>query len=238
MSSSEPPGIGEPPAPQPSPSNTGPTAQQQATPLVPLAVNAAIPAGRFRTVGRSIVDASGPFVTIKQDQRHTLSATDLEKLHKAAVTALPATFDLLSHADGNKQLDNTYNVVMRVSKASARIRLYNMEDVFLILFPNPSTPGQFTKNPQNLLTNYGTLSLANVWASVRFIRLFGQDYNLQNLEWSCKFLEASCSTALANKINKALLKVPDIEKGGPTYFLYMLTTITSLTKDATNALVT
>ena len=50
------------------------------------------------------------------------------------------------------------------------------------------------------------IPIAKVIQSVSFYHCYGQDYNLQNLQWSQKILSACCLDELCNQINKKLLK--------------------------------
>ena len=66
----------------------------------------------------------------------------------------------------------------------------------------------------------------------RFLSLYGQEYYLQNMEWSADLFESSCDEELRNKVTELTFSVPPEERGGPLLFFYHLHTILSMTEDS------
>ena len=67
--------------------------------------------------------------------------------------------------------------------------------------------------PLYLLDNFVKISMDNVHQSTRFFQMYGQDYQIQNLDRSELFLEQSCSDELKKKVLENTMHIPDIERG-------------------------
>jgi len=99
---------------------------------------------------------------------------------------------------------------------------------------------QFNKiHPKNLCTWWMTIrkiSIQEIRESICFFCVYGQLYHIQNLEGSDLFLKGSCDDVLRKKVMDYLIKVPDIEKGGPLFYKVMMMIITSNTEEAIRTL--
>ena len=47
----------------------------------------------------------------------------------------------------------------------------------------------------------------DVHQSTRFFKMYGQDYHIQNLEWSELFLEQSCTDELKKKVLESTMRI-------------------------------
>ena len=68
-----------------------------------------------------------------------------------------------------------------------------------------------------------------------FYCLYGQEYDLENLQWSQELLEESCERSLHDKVLEKAHAIPVIELDGPIFFLIMAQTIMSLTEKSSSA---
>ncbi len=79
-------------------------------------------------------------------------------------------------------------------------------------------------------------NLEDVTESVAFMRMWGQDYEIDNLQWTEEVILNSCDETLSNKIKEQYRLLPRIKRGGPTAFFIMMSAIVSSTELATRAL--
>jgi hypothetical protein len=66
------------------------------------------------------------------------------------------------------------------------------------------------------------LNLKLVHATMKFTQYYGQEYDLQDLQWTQELLENSCDEALRAKIIKKVQSVPDVEMGGAVFYYIMM----------------
>lgn len=192
----------------------------------------------FRKTARTSIEVAGLTATVRAEDRQKMTATEREKLHVAAVSGLIAKFGLLSMSDDKAQLQNTYNVTMRIHEFFEKLTKFDMQGQFLqVVTPNPADPTTTLAGKVNVLEEYPTLGTAEVRTSNKYYKEYGPDHMIQNLLWSQELLENSCETALRDKVTEQLLDVPSIEQGGPLFFLMMIKVITSTTEEATRAMI-
>jgi len=68
----------------------------------------------FNLQGRDDAEALGATDNIKNENRSKLRLPELGKLEDRATTPLPHKFTLLSLKDKNEQLEDAYNITMRL----------------------------------------------------------------------------------------------------------------------------
>ena len=88
----------------------------------------------------------------------------------------------------------------------------------------------------DLIANYATVDENQVICHVNFLRLYGQKYDLQNIDWSAKLLTSSCDSNLADKVLEKLTKYPISKTGEPLYLWLILNLIISTSEKASKAL--
>ena len=123
-----------------------------------------------------------------------------------------------------------------------------MFDAFKILHPLDIAQNGLTSPRLQLDTNndpftidltksYPTLTEENLQHHVYFLRKYGQEYDLENLDWSLELLENSCDTDLREKVNE---KIQSLHQGlisGPIYFYYVITLISSTSETVANTII-
>jgi len=75
-------------------------------------------------------------------------------------------------------------------------------------------------------------SIQEIRESIRFFRVYGQLYHIQNLEWSDLFLKGLFHNVLRKKVMEYPINVPDIEKVDSLFYKVMMMIITSYSEEA------
>ena len=109
---------------------------------------------RFRTQPCTEVEAEAMCVTIHQEERDQLTATDLNKLRSKATQEMTTKFSMLPMMDTNDQLANAYNVAMRIKEFDQKLKAYNMKDIFNLVIPIPRHDGDIEPNQVMLTEAY------------------------------------------------------------------------------------
>ena len=102
---------------------------------------------------------------------------------------------------------------MRVKELKRCLERYDIDDIFKVIqFPvnvdvdallDNGIPVQPLLQTKDLLDNWDQVTENDVVRHVKFLRLYGQVWDLQNLDWSLELLENSCSVYLSNKSRKS-----------------------------------
>ena len=109
---------------------------------------------RFRTQPCTEVEAEAMCVTIRQEERDQLTATDLNKLRSKATQEMTTKFSMLPMMDTDDQLANAYNVAMRIKEFDQKLKAYNMKDIFNLVIPIPRHDGDIEPNQVMLTEAY------------------------------------------------------------------------------------
>ena len=72
---------------------------------------------------------------------------------------------------------------------------------------------------------------------MRISKRYGQDWDLQNLDWSHEFLHGSCDVDVGNKVQEDLIGISSELECGPLYLYFMMNCIISSSEDAVTALI-
>ena len=67
--------------------------------------------------------------------------------------------------------------------------------------------------------------------------MYGQDYDLQNLERTEELFKNLCESTLRDKVIKQLLNIPENERGGLLLFFLAMQIVTTASYDTTVAMV-
>jgi hypothetical protein len=182
-------------------------------------------------------------VALKKEDRSSSSNNYLIKLQKKTTEGMELTFSLMTHSSED-QLEECYNLGLRVETLQIRLKKGDLIGGFDIWM---SANTVITMNDVLSGVNGPTLSLIdhfneifehNVRHTVRFKRYNGQDYDLQDLQWSQELLENSCDEDLCNKIGEKLGDIPTDEHGGALYYYLMIELIQVDTDNAVCSLTT
>ena len=128
-----------------------------------------------------------------------IGSSDLANLFLRATAPLISKFVPLhlSMADEN-QLDNAYNVSLCLDELKTTLLRFDMLDVFTILFPTDpkSSKDNSVTKKISLFDNFSSVTVEEVCASNRHYRRYGEEYHLQNLDWTLQLLLRSCNDEL------------------------------------------
>ena len=94
-----------------------------------------------------------------------------------------------------------------------RLKLYNMQHVFTIISPDETlTNGNILPETIDLIKKYASseTTIAKLKELVEHYRLWGQSFDLEDLDWTRQLLENSCDDKLKDKINEEMLKIDPI----------------------------
>ena len=197
--------------------------------------------GRFRTEIREGKDGFRMSHThIPNSQRYSLKTSELDKLRNNATRGLEDKFSLMSVSgnlvDAIELLEENVNATTLIAQVQHHCKKYGMDQVFDIVKPTDDDNCEIVKvATKGFFENYSTISREEILASVKHYRDYGQDYDIQNLEWSKDFLSNCCDKVLKAKMNERMTnKNKEEEISGPKkiFFYEMMEAILSLTADA------
>jgi ribosomal protein L15 len=193
---------------------------------------------RFRTTARSEVDRVVVDVVKKASERHSMTPKDKTKLRDDAIKGMETKFEtieLFSQTDSIEHLETINDVALMMGDVIKRFKRYDMMDVFKLHLPS-TADATIPRETVELVTMYATTSLEKVCESVEFFRTWGQDYDLENINWTLEFLENSCENDLRTKVLEQMNALPEVKQGGPTFFKIMMNLVTTTTDNAIRAL--
>eukprot|EP00957_Ditylum_brightwellii_P052103 3951567-Ditylum_brightwellii.AAC.1 len=72
--------------------------------------------------------------------------------------------------------------------------------------PMPTNPDVLAVQHLNLIANYDSITEVQVPNLVEFYQKYGQEYDLENLDWSQTFLKSLCLQALTHKVEEHMDK--------------------------------
>ena len=111
----------------------------------------------------------------------------------------------------------------KVLELEEKLLKFNMKEVFTkVVLSSKDDNGNETFTTRNLLHRYQDSSVIEVRKSTKFYKTHGHLYDLQNLSWSKKLLENSCTPELHKKVKERCLGVPANQMSSPTYFIIMM----------------
>ena len=195
--------------------------------------------GAIRATPRTEAEINKQKVPISKKDRDKLKPAELEKFKRQAVEGIPSKFAFLKPKQGTEELQNVYNLAIKLNQLREKLETFDMADEFEtlpttddgVLLPNAPTV--------NCFTNYKDLTLDMVRRSTRaYYLLADKDYVVENLAWSAEMILNSCETDLKDKIMDKTMHLSGLEKSGPLYLLIMLQEIFSVSDKSLRALVT
>ena len=169
--------------------------------------------------------------------RQNLTARKREKVHQYAIAELPTKFSLLTVSDDKEQLSNTYNIMRQKQEFFAHLDKFDMAEMFtnILIF---DAQGNISQGDEKSLRDNSTGDLIEevAWSN-NYYNKFGQDYDVQDLNWYQELLENSCDAALWDKVMENLALYPQPQHGGPLFYHIMMGLIMT-TAEATGMMVT
>ena len=178
--------------------------------------------------------------TTKKNERDNLKTTNLkayEKLKQEAMRGIEPKFDLLKAIEeGSKDegFKSVYDVMSKTAAFERALKESDMIDVFKIPVGDYDTDGMpvLAAIEVDLLIKSQSVTLADVRKANHFYSTLGQDYHLENIQWSGKKILNSCSDALKDKIMEATAHLPNSEQGGPTFWKVLMDLVIATSETA------
>jgi hypothetical protein len=192
---------------------------------------------RWKTTARPAAEARGTAVVLRKEDRHLLSKDQLVKLQGSTTGELSHQFEMMS-GQTDDQLSDVYNLAVRVDALSWRLKKTDTIagfDIFVRALDIRKIPSRMPRTLP-LIGFIDDLSLNLVRATMKFKRYYGQEYDLQDLQWSQELLENSCDEALRAKIIEKAQPIPDDEMGGAVFYYIMMQLIRVDTEKAVRSL--
>ena len=192
----------------------------------------------------------GPLYT--KESRDTMTPEKLNDLYKEAVKPSQAKYDFTSMTlTDEKRLDDLYNMNIMIAKKKQQHRLYDMADVFTIVFPmvaggktletteitNNMGDAVRVPNMVDLYAQYDELTEEDVARSCEWYNKWtARNYYRDDLTLTYRHLENNMTYKLFNKTFKRYKAYPILQQGGPLLFIIMMKTLISSSDEATDYL--
>ena len=208
------------------------------TARVPVQAPASTVQTRWKTTARPAAEARGTAVVLRKEERNLLSKDQLVKLQASTTGELSHQFEMMS-GQTDDQLAECYNLAVRVDALAWRLKKTDTIGGFDIFIKAIDVHTGIPANmPRSLpLIDYiDDLTLKLVRATMKFKRYYGQEYDLQDLQWTQELLENSCDEALRAKVIEKVQSIPDDEMGGAVFYYIMMQLIRMDTEKAIRSL--
>ena len=222
--------------------STGTTGTAAPVPTITVVQNTL--GGKTYTV-RAITDpkpisADSDIVLHAKEDRDNLTADDRASIFEKAVKLQHKQYDLmpLSLEDADK-LDDAYNLDVLIKYTKQSHYIYDMQDVFLIVYPKTGNQANVVDYTKDLYTEYPDITIEDVARSNEWYRTWmNEKWFVQNLQLTHNFFQNNVSDDLWMKVSETYETFSSGEKGGPLFFIIMMNHLLSDTEEAASALVT
>ena len=232
--------------PPPGPQLPVPPIPQQ----VPRSQRAQPPApSRYNTTARTEAEMLRVAPIVAKESRRTLDNKAFQHLRTLATTPPSDTKFILPDPKSDEEiLKRTQTISNLLDNLVRHLHKYDMLDCFHLVQPLQISPyGEVTGHhlllnqyqqpvTLDLIHNYANIEERQVLASITFLRKYGQDFDLHNLDWSHELLINCCDAILSSKINERLSGYSVKTQGGPLFLYLMLQLIISTCEEASKAL--
>ena len=182
----------------------------------------------------------------------TMTPKKLNDLYKGAVKPSQAKYNFTSMTlTDEKRLDDLYNMNIMIAKTKQQHRLYDMADVFTIIFPTIAggktlETTEITNNmgdtvqvpkPVDLYAQYDKLTEEDVARSCEWYnKWMAKNYYCDDLTLTYRHLDNNMTYKLFNKTFECYEAYPILQQGGPILFIIMMKTLISSSDKATDYL--
>ena len=157
-------------------------------------------------------EAAGVVALFKQEDQGLLTSNELLKLREQATRGISPKIQFVPIAESDEQLINSYaNLTMQLTMLQKKARVEDMMDGFTVVVPDLAQAGAVKPETYNVFQDYMKLTGDMVRGSTKFLRLYGQEYDLQNLNWGQELVENSCEDDLNQKAMERLLNILELE---------------------------
>ena len=190
--------------------------------------NMSTPTGPFSIAGTA--QTMPVIAKVAKTDRRSLDIDQRLSLEQSAQAKCHALYKQMPQSiEDPKQLRQYYALEGLIKQTIEHLADYDMDDVFVIQFPQDETLASSTlsaaKRPVNILTHYQDIDIKAVALSNKFYHMWTVNANHQmhtNLRWSYYFLRNQMDYALWNTIQSKYSEFEPAERGGPLLFALMI----------------
>ena len=151
--------------------------------------------------------------------RFQLYAYDKEKFKAKSVGGIKPKFEMMEILETDKELDNTYNVTMRIKTLKNNLIHFDLNKPFkLVIFGDAGIVTDWV----DILEDHYNITREIVQSWVHYFRLYGNDTLLEDLKWYQVYLASSCDKYPQDKFIDKFIVVTGLYMVGLTYFNIML----------------
>ena len=206
---------------------------------------------RYNTVSRSEDEMLHITPIVAKEQRVSLDNKALQHLRLLATTAPPNTIFILPDPKADDEiLTRTQTIANLLDNLRRHLQKFDMLDCFRLVVPtqldhqgNVIGPHLYLDPHNNIVTidlikNYANLDEPQVVTSVTYLRKYGRDFDIENVDWFQELMINVCDPILSSKINERLTGYSIKNQGGPLFLYLMLQLIISTSEVASKALIT
>jgi hypothetical protein len=173
--------------------------------------------------------------------RDGMLSDKLAELFVKATRVEHTKYDLSSFLiDDQDKLDDTYNLDKNTERTRQAMGNYDYDNVFNIVEqdkPLGSPENLVLTKTRDLFKDYVIMTPDEVaWSNKWYRTWTAEIWFEQNLKLSFDFLENHCSKELWDKTMDKYNRYSEVEKGGPLFFVIMMSKLLSNTEQASDAL--
>jgi hypothetical protein len=193
---------------------------------------------RWKTTVRPAAEARGTALVLRKEDRHLLSKDKPVKLQTSTTGELSHEFKMMSGQTDN-QLAECYNLSVRVDALAWHLKKTDTIggfDIFIQTIDVHAAMPHIMPRTLPVIDYIDDLTLKLVRATMKFKRYYGQEYDLQDLQWTQELLKNSCNKVLRAKIIEKVNYIPDDEMGGAVFYYVMMQLIRIDTKKVVRSL--
>ena len=180
--------------------------------------------------------------TYKKQDRSGLTPKALSELAEKVMKGSEMKFRFLKIENEAESLKEIYDLGITIEWLKMELEKFDADDVFTIaskIVRNPSTdtlvPSKDAKKI-DLFKKYNEVSLKTVVQNARLYKETGQEWHLENLDWSAAKVLNSCEDELRAKIVEDAAPIPSHLRTGPVLFKLMMMRIMFASREAVRSI--
>jgi hypothetical protein len=177
----------------------------------------------------------------KMHNRDGMLSDKLDELFVKATRVQHTKYDFMSlFIDDQDKLDDTYNLEKNIERTREVMGNYDYDNVFNIVEQDKtigSPENLVLTKTRDLFKDYAIMTPNEVaWSNKWYRTWTAEIWFEQNLKLSFDLLENHCSEELWEKTMDKYNHHSEVEKGGPLFFVIMMSKLLSNTEEASDAL--
>ena len=165
--------------------------------------------------------------TYTRQQRETITSDQRSKFVKNATTPTFSKFSIIdfTKGDSEKFLQENFSFMSQVESLRRHLLSYGLLEVFYL-----EDIDDDTKDADDILKSYATLTLEQVQAWVEYLNTWGDQVTLENLHLSLLLLLNACDEELQAKVHEEVSAMEPKYQNGPVAFMVIARNIVVTTE--------